>query len=292
MTVNPTPHHLMWELQEQFRLSLDRATDRATDQIGAIVSADALLVGFLADDVTVPGAPDVCIAPADRGFSIQDLEGIFGQGVLFWPLVHEGEVLVDIWGPQCQPCLALMPAEQVARMEEMARINGLDPARLDHFLDETRREAVAAALDSGRAGRGRTFFIGSGARVGDYVVHPAISVDSSAYAELNALPYDEIDGVPLTTSLAHGIVVELLRIATHALLAARPPRSISPIDDDVPNDAIRRSANHLVYSAAHGLRAAGAAGPLPCGRCRGALVRPGARPGPRRSARGTRPGGP
>nr|WP_029212383.1 diadenylate cyclase [Arsenicicoccus bolidensis] len=81
-------------------------------------------------------------------------------------------------------------------------------------------------------------------------MHPAISVDSSAYAELNALPYDEIDGVPLTTSLAHGIVVELLRIATHALLAARPPRSISPIDDDVPNDAIRRSANHLVYSAA------------------------------------------
>jgi len=24
--------------------------------------------------------------------------------------VREGEVLVDIWGPQCQPCLALMPA--------------------------------------------------------------------------------------------------------------------------------------------------------------------------------------
>jgi thioredoxin 1 len=28
----------------------------------------------------------------------------------FDDLVHEGEVLVDIWGPQCQPCLALMPA--------------------------------------------------------------------------------------------------------------------------------------------------------------------------------------
>ena len=25
-------------------------------------------------------------------------------------LSREGEVLVDIWGPQCQPCLALMPA--------------------------------------------------------------------------------------------------------------------------------------------------------------------------------------
>jgi thioredoxin 1 len=28
----------------------------------------------------------------------------------FDDLVREGEVLVDIWGAQCQPCLALMPA--------------------------------------------------------------------------------------------------------------------------------------------------------------------------------------
>jgi thioredoxin 1 len=28
----------------------------------------------------------------------------------FDELSGEGEVLVDIWGPQCQPCLALMPA--------------------------------------------------------------------------------------------------------------------------------------------------------------------------------------
>ena len=28
----------------------------------------------------------------------------------FDDLIREGEVLVDIWGPQCQPCLALMPA--------------------------------------------------------------------------------------------------------------------------------------------------------------------------------------
>ncbi len=28
----------------------------------------------------------------------------------FGELSREGEVLVDIWGPQCQPCLALMPA--------------------------------------------------------------------------------------------------------------------------------------------------------------------------------------
>lgn len=28
----------------------------------------------------------------------------------FDQLVHEGDVLVDIWGPQCRPCLAMMPA--------------------------------------------------------------------------------------------------------------------------------------------------------------------------------------
>jgi thioredoxin-like negative regulator of GroEL len=28
----------------------------------------------------------------------------------FEELVREGEVLVDIWGPDCRPCLALMPA--------------------------------------------------------------------------------------------------------------------------------------------------------------------------------------
>jgi len=33
----------------------------------------------------------------------------------FDELSARGEVLVDIWGPQCQPCLALMPAvEQLA----------------------------------------------------------------------------------------------------------------------------------------------------------------------------------
>jgi thioredoxin 1 len=28
----------------------------------------------------------------------------------FDDLIGEGEALVDIWGPQCRPCLALMPA--------------------------------------------------------------------------------------------------------------------------------------------------------------------------------------
>ena len=34
----------------------------------------------------------------------------------FGALVESGNVLIDFWGPQCQPCLALMPA--VEALEE------------------------------------------------------------------------------------------------------------------------------------------------------------------------------
>ena len=36
----------------------------------------------------------------------------------FGELTGEGSVLVDFWGPRCQPCLAMMPT--VARLEEEA----------------------------------------------------------------------------------------------------------------------------------------------------------------------------
>ena len=36
----------------------------------------------------------------------------------FGDLTSEGSVLVDFWGPRCQPCLAMMPT--IARLEEEA----------------------------------------------------------------------------------------------------------------------------------------------------------------------------
>ena len=54
-----------------------------------------------------------------------------------------------------------------------------------------------------------------------------LSVDSENLDALPRLETSSIDGVPLTVSLAHGIISELLRTATHALLAAKPPRTIS-----------------------------------------------------------------
>jgi thioredoxin 1 len=37
----------------------------------------------------------------------------------FWDLVAEGTVLVDVWGPDCRPCLALLPAVE-ALAEKLA----------------------------------------------------------------------------------------------------------------------------------------------------------------------------
>jgi hypothetical protein len=130
----------------------------------------------------------------------------------------------------------------------------LRSARHEAARDRARSTAVEAALQAAPGGAGRTFFVGQSAPVGQpgarHEVHPALSVDSSALDSLPRLETTEVDGIPLTVSLSHGVISELLRTATHALLAAKPPRSISPIEDDVPNDAVHRAANHLVFSTA------------------------------------------
>jgi thioredoxin-like negative regulator of GroEL len=41
----------------------------------------------------------------------------------FRDLVAEGDVLVDVWGPECRPCLALMPhVEQLAAERDTLRV--------------------------------------------------------------------------------------------------------------------------------------------------------------------------
>jgi thioredoxin 1 len=49
----------------------------------------------------------------------------------FSSLVEEGNVLVDFWGPRCQPCLALMPAvdaleERYAGQVRLVKVNAPD----------------------------------------------------------------------------------------------------------------------------------------------------------------------
>jgi hypothetical protein len=221
---DPHLNQSMWGYQQQFRISLDGAADRALDQIGAILSPEAYLVGL---ERSGNDSGQVCVetrSGLEPEFTVEDFEDV----VLDAKRRYEESPVHDMEFPSA----------------EMHR------ARHEYFRDEARAAAIAAAMERAPAGEGRTFFVGQCAPVGDHEVHPVISVDTVALDALPRLETTEVDGVELTVSLSHGIIAELLRTATHALLAAKPPRTISPIEDDVPTDAIRRSANHLVFSTA------------------------------------------
>lgn len=214
----------MWAYQQQFRISLDAAADRALDQIGAVLSPAAYLVGFgtgRADTSQVSlearGGDDPSLTAADFGRVVLDAKRRYEESP-----IHQESFATEV----------------------------LREARHEHARDVARAAAVEAALEAAPAGAGRTFFVGQSAPVGDHEVHPVLSVDSAALDTLPRLETTHVDGVPLTESLSHGVISELLRTATHALLAAKPPRSISPIEDDVPNDAVHRAASHLVFSTA------------------------------------------
>ncbi|HEX6247809.1 MAG TPA: diadenylate cyclase [Nocardioidaceae bacterium] len=214
----------MWGYQRQFRISLDGAADRALDQIGAILSPQAYVVGFAGDG---DDTGQVCLETREGStprFTSED----FGGVVLDAKRRYQESQVHDMDFPT----------------EEMRT------ARHGWFRDSARAAAVEAAMERAPAGEGRTFFVGESATVGEYDVHPVISVDAEALDALPRLETTHVDGTPITVSLAHGIISELLRTATHALLAAKPPRAISPIEDDVPTDAVRRAANHLVFSTA------------------------------------------
>ena len=217
-------HESMWGFQQQFRISLDAAADRALDQIGAILLPEAYVVGFAVDG---DDTGQVCLEVregVEPAFTPEDF----------------GSVLLD----------AKRRYEESPVHDMDFSTGELHDARHAFFRDAARAAAVEAAMQRAPAGEGRTFFVGQSACVSDYEVHPVISVDTDALDSLPRLETSEVDGTPITVSLAHGIISELLRTATHALLAAKPPRTISPIEDDVPNDAIRRAANHLVFSTA------------------------------------------
>lgn len=221
---DPQLTHTMWGYQHHFRISLDGAADRALDQIGAILSPDSFLVGFAraGDDGRA-----LCLEAKEnqsRGFGHADFTDVAMDAKRRYEdsLVHDLD----------------FPSEQIHE------------ARHEFFRDTARARAVEVAMEHAPAGEGRTFFVGQSAPVGEYDVHPVLSVDGENLDALPRLETTEVDGVPITVSLAHGIVAELLRMATHALLAAKPPRTISPIEDDVPTDAIRRSAIRLVFSTA------------------------------------------
>lgn len=229
---DPRLQQVMWGYQQQFRLSLDAAARRALERIGADLSPEAYVVGLATEG---PDTGQVALERpegVDPGFEAGDFDG----------------VLVDV-----KRRYADSPVHDLEFGTDEMR-----EGRLEYVAGSARAAALRAALHATTAGTARTFFVGRPAEVGGWSVHPVVAVDRAALDRLPRLdvqPSGELGAPPgesdaLTASLSHGVISELLRTATHALLAAKPPRSISPTEDDVPTESIRRAANHLVHTTA------------------------------------------
>lgn len=65
----------------------------------------------------------------------------------FRELVSDGAVLVDVWGPQCGPCLALMPdVERLAGSRPDLKVIKLDSSKARRLCIELRVMGLPAFL--------------------------------------------------------------------------------------------------------------------------------------------------
>jgi thioredoxin 1 len=65
----------------------------------------------------------------------------------FQDLVAQGTVLVDVWGPHCAPCLAMMPeVERLAELRTNLKVIKLDSSKARRLCIEMRVMGLPAFL--------------------------------------------------------------------------------------------------------------------------------------------------
>lgn len=213
---------VIWGLQHAFLPLLDEAAGRAFAEIGAVISPVAYLVGF------PRGGSD--------GSDLLILEQE-GSGQKF-----EREDLVQV----------------AADSADRGRLDGTSygrpgqgrrQPRLQFARDTIRARELEAAMQTAPAGADRVFFAGHSAIVGRYELHPVLSVEVDAVAQLPQLIIREAEGDYRPASLVHEVISELLRAGTQALLAATSAGADPWLPEDIAADVVRRAANHLVLAA-------------------------------------------
>lgn len=206
----------MWGSQPHFRVSLESTAEHALGRIGAHLAPEAFLVGFRTKGAGQP----ICVEPERGPFHPHDVEAVPEDGRRRYDACDERHMIHSN--------------------------RGVHEARHAGLRDRERARALEAVLAATPAGAGRTFIAGYSARVGDYEVHPVLAVDAINFAPLPRLTTTTRDRMPVTVSLTDGVIAEVLRIATKALVMAEPPDSLIAINDE-PAVGARPALVRAVY---------------------------------------------
>lgn len=211
----------MWGYQPHFRHSLEGTAETALENVGASLAPLAMLVGF----TSKPSATwPICVEPETGLLQPADLANVTADAQHRYNMSDERH---------------RFHTDQ--RLNESMHVG---------FRDRFRAEVLADALGSGPEGDGRRFFVGRSAIVGEYEVHPILSIDSKALEGLPRLIHDTHTNMRMTTSLVTGVIEQVLEIATRSMSFKNAPSSLFEFLGAPATAAVSEAARGLVYSAA------------------------------------------
>lgn len=210
----------MWGFQPHFRMSVERAAKGALKTAGADVYPEALLIGFRAN---ADADWDVCVEPEWGRYAQQGLDDVPALGAELYDADPESQIF------------------------------NTDPGIHEQFHRRLRNTCRARALEQTLAEQhpDRLFVAGLGNRVGNYHVHPVISVDRENWERLPTLGTTWRYRMTIYPSLQAAIVARVLREAALALSLQEPPVGLVSefdlTDDDVRRDASESLVESVVY---------------------------------------------
>jgi hypothetical protein len=209
----------MWGYQGHFRSSVNFSLQQSLEYIGADVEADLLLVGFHQGDTEVRWP--ICIEPEVGPYHPRQFESVLARAAVLY-----GED----------------PERQLIHTDRRTH-----QARQAALRDRARAKALEEAL--GLADPDFVFKAGFSARVVEYEVHPVVRLGKAAWDALPRLSHELKDRMWVTRSLPDGVITEVLRLSSRALLQPEPGDDLNALDTEA-RDIGRAAGSNLTFSAA------------------------------------------
>ncbi|MFJ5301093.1 hypothetical protein [Streptomyces sp. NPDC088350] len=204
----------MWSYQAHFRVGVEVAAKSALEAIGFYGEPNVVLAGF---QVAGEHKFGICVEPEDGPYSPHDLREVVQRGAELYAEHARSEVF-----------------HTDARTHEKYH---------RQLRDQMRAKAIEEVLASNPNGQNRRFFSSGSVRVDDYEIHIIMSVGKQEFDGVPQLASQEIAGFPVSRSLVHAVIDEVLKQAKRALYV---PDADSGVALSVSADEIVRSATEAM----------------------------------------------